>query len=60
MGRGWVWGMALLPAQFPHLQEGRVAVTAPVGGCGGPGRGRKSWRSVKGQQGADLNTQNAE
>ena len=52
--------MALLPAQFPHLQEGRVAVTAPVGGCGGPGRGRKSWRSVKGQQGADLNTQNAE
>lgn len=51
---GWVWVMALLPAQFPHLQECRVAVTAPVEGQGEaakPGEARRDSRELKAQRG---------
>lgn len=50
MGRGWVWGVALLPAQFPHLQGGRSSHCTWWAAVEGQGEATKPGE-VEGQQG---------
>lgn len=54
---GWVWGMALLPAQFPHLQEDRSshctwwAAVESQGEATKPGEVEEQQGALKAQRG---------